>query len=315
MCVKLLEEGYEVIGLDNFSNSDRNVLDKIREIAGKSMEFYQYDLRDNTIENLMKLSSYRQNHIDCIIHFAGFKSVPESVTDPLSYYDNNLRSTINVCYLATMFNIPRIIFSSSSTIYSANATPPFEENDERYCESPYGWTKYMSEQIIRDYCTAHNKSYINLRYFNPIGSHPSGLLGDELYEGDSLMPHILRATEDYTLQVYGTDYPTRDGSCIRDYIHIEDLVDAHLQAIRVASPIQEDINVGTGCGSTVLELINIFQESTVKSVNYSLGPRRLGDPPMLVADISKAKDVLGWEPKRSIADMCRDALCYYERNK
>ena len=315
MVVRLLKDGHAVYGIDNFYNSDESMLGKIHKIVdARKFIFSNIDLAD--IESVDRWLSHNSLlKIDTIVHFAGLKSVPDSVANPLEYYRNNLNSTINVCRIARQLSVKNIIFSSSSTVYSDVSQVPFDEYLSSIGgSSPYGWTKVMSEQIIKDYCDSTGTSCLHLRYFNPVGSHESGLLGDTNDNG--LMVNILRAAnEESILPVFGDDYDTRDGTCIRDYIHVDDLIDAHMASIDFIKKYRgvEVFNVGTGEGYTVLEILDTFSKTTGKKVIYEMKGRRSGDPSILIADNLRATTYLNWSPKKTLEDMCKSAQNYYEK--
>lgn len=320
MVVELLKRGYTVHGIDNFINSDSNMLERIDRISENSHNFMfnLIDLSDRKqVDNWIEY--YRYGRFSAIVHFAGLKSVPDSVQDPMEYYRNNLDCTMNVCRISKALGIKNIIFSSSSTVYCDSSQAPFDEYIAKTGgSSPYGWTKVMSEQILTDYCESTKNTCIMLRYFNPVGSHESGLLGDTNDNG--LMVNILRAANgESVLPVFGDDYETPDGTCIRDYIHVDDLIDAHIRSIDIlkrmvySEEYTQVYNVGTGTGYTVLEMINAFSKITGKNVPYEIVGRRYGDPPRLIADPWRANHLLGWSPKKTLEDMCISAQNYYEK--
>lgn len=317
MVVELLNRGYKVYGIDNFSNSSHSIISRIKRIAThpENFLFRELDLADKSSVGLWLM--HNSYNISTIVHFAGFKSVPDSVAEPILYYRNNLDCTMNVCTIAQCLGIKNIIFSSSSTVYSdVNQVPFNEETATIGGSSPYGWTKIMSEQILRDYCNSTGNNCLHLRYFNPVGSHESGLLGDTNDNG--LMVNILRAANgESILSVFGDDYDTKDGTCIRDYIHVDDLIEAHIASINFMDKNRDCgvqiFNIGTGNGYTVLDMINAFFNSVGKEVPYNLDPRREGDPPILIANNRKAVDILGWSPKKTLEEMCISAQHYYEK--
>lgn len=309
-CVELLEQGMNVVVVDNLVNSSAEAGRRVEQITGRPLKFYQMDVRDRA--GLDRI--FTEQKIDCVIHFAGLKAVGESVQMPLEYYDNNLGSTITLCEAMRDHGVRQIIFSSSATVYSGdNEMPLYETSRTGNCTNPYGWTKYVCEQILRDYVVADPSwSVVLLRYFNPIGGHPSGLLGDDPNGiPNNLMPYIARVAAGQLdkLTIFGDDYPTPDGTCRRDYLHVVDLAKGHLKAIDYAMEHTgaEAFNLGTGHAVSVLELVNTFMEATGVNVPYVIGPRREGDLPQMWADTHKAETVLGWKAEKTVADMCRDS--------
>lgn len=308
--VELIEAGYEVVIADNLCNAKPDIPERIREITGVLPAFYKIDVADR--EALSRV--FAENKIDAVIHFAGLKAVGESCKIPLKYYRNNLDSSMTLLEVMEEFGCNRIVFSSSATVYGPdNPIPYVETMPAHVCTNPYGWTKTMIEQILRDYsATKPDFSAVLLRYFNPIGGHESGLLGDDPNGiPNNLMPYIARvaAGQLEKLTVFGDDYPTPDGSCRRDYLHVVDLAKGHLKAIEYAMKHSgtEAINLGTGNGVSVLELVHAFEKSTGVKVPYVIGPRRAGDLPEFWADAEKAAKVLGWKAEKDIDDMCRDS--------
>lgn len=309
-CVELLEQGMDVVVVDNLVNSSAEAGRRVEQITGKPLKFYQMDVRDRA--GLDRI--FTEQKIDCVIHFAGLKAVGESVHMPLEYYDNNLGSTVTLCEAMRDHGVRQIIFSSSATVYSGdNDMPLYETSRTGSCTNPYGWTKYVCEQILRD-CVVADPSWsvVLLRYFNPIGGHPSGLLGDDPNGiPNNLMPYIARVAAGQLdkLTIFGDDYPTPDGTCRRDYLHVVDLAKGHLKAIDYAMEHTgaEAFNLGTGHAVSVLELVNTFMEATGVNVPYVIGPRREGDLPQMWADTHKAETVLGWKAEKTVADMCRDS--------
>ena len=309
-CVELLNEGYDVVVIDNLCNSNPKSLDRVKQITGKEMRFYEGDVRDEAL--LRKI--FTENEIGCVIHFAGLKAVGESVAQPWRYYDNNLNSTLVLTKVMGEFGVKKIIFSSSATVYTADNEMPLRENSRTgNCTNPYGWTKYMTEQILSGMAHADKEwSICLLRYFNPIGAHESGLLGDDPNGiPNNLMPYIGRvaAGQLEKLTIFGNDYPTPDGTCQRDYLHVVDLAVGHLKALEFAKDKEgvEAINLGTGNGISVLELVNAFKSANEMDLPYVFGPRRDGDLPAFWADAEKAKTLLGWEATHTVEDMCRSA--------
>ncbi|MBQ2302398.1 MAG: UDP-glucose 4-epimerase GalE [Oscillospiraceae bacterium] len=308
--VELIEAGYDAIIVDDLSNAKEDVIDRIETITGKRPVFYKEDCKDK--EAMRKIFS--ENKIDAIIHFAAYKAVGESVQKPLEYYRNNLDSTLTLMEVMEEFGCKKFVFSSSATVYGPNNPYPYKEKMKAIeSTSPYGWTKVMIERILTDYVTAHpDYCAVLLRYFNPIGSHPSGLLGDDPNGiPNNLMPYISRvaAGKLEKLTIFGDDYPTPDGTCQRDYLHVVDLAVGHLKALEYAENNSgvEAFNLGTGNGVSVMELVHAFDEANDMQLPYVIGPRREGDLPAFWADAQKAKDVLGWEAKYSVEDMCKSA--------
>lgn len=314
--VELLENGHEVTIVDNLSNSKEDVLQRIERICGKRPKFYQADVCDK--ENLRKIFS--DNSVDAVIHFAGFKAVGESCKIPLKYYRNNLDSTLTLLECMDEAGCKKIVFSSSATVYGPNNPVPYTEDmPVNTATNPYGWTKVMIEQILRDKAAADAEfSAVLLRYFNPIGAHSSGLLGDDP-QGipNNLMPYVVRvaAGQLEKLTVFGDDYPTPDGSCLRDYIHVVDLAKGHLKALNYAAEHKgtEAINLGTGKGLSVFALVNAFEEATGVTVNRTVGSRRDGDLAAAWADTQKSKELLGWQAEKSVCEMCADSWNFVKK--
>ena len=311
--VELLNAGHEVVIVDDLSNAKIEVIDRIQEITGKRASFYWIDCADK--EKLWEV--FRENNIDAVIHFAGFKAVGESVKKPLQYYRNNLDSTLSLVEVMEKFGCRNLVFSSSATVYGPNNPHPYkEEMPAIQSTSPYGWTKVMIERILTDYCTAHpDFSAVLLRYFNPIGAHESGLLGDDPNGiPNNLMPYIGRvaAGQLEKLTIIGGDYVTPDGTCQRDYLHVVDLAVGHLKALEYAQKHSgaEAINLGTGNGISVMELVNAFEKANDMKLPYVIGPRRDGDLPAFWADATKAKELLGWEATHTVEDMCKSSWTF-----
>ena len=317
-CVGLLGAGEEVVIIDNFSNSKPQVLDKIREITGKDFKFYEVDLLDE--EGVKKVFDENPD-IDSVIHFAALKAVGESVQKPLEYYHNNLTGTIILCKQMREHNVKKIVFSSSATVYGSPASLPIREDFPLSTTNPYGSTKLMIEMILKDLCVPDKEwSVALLRYFNPIGAHPSGLIGEEP-DGipNNLLPYVARVAcgELECLSVYGNDYDTPDGTGVRDYIHVVDLAKGHLCAINWVRNNKgaDAFNLGTGQGYSVLQIVQAFEKYSGRKVNYKIAPRRAGDIAACYADPSKAKEVLGWEAHLGIEEMCRDSWNYIVKSK
>ena len=308
--VELLQAGHTPIIVDDLSNAKADVIDRIEIITGKRPTMYILDCKSKT--GLRKIFS--ENKIDAVIHFAAFKAVGESVKKPLMYYRNNLDSAMALLEVMEEFSCKKFVFSSSATVYGPNNPHPYKEEMKAIeSSSPYGWTKVMIERILTDYCTAHpDFCAILLRYFNPIGAHESGLLGDDPNGiPNNLMPYIGRvaAGQLEKLTIFGDDYPTPDGTCQRDYLHVVDLAIGHLKALEYAEHYEgvEAINLGTGNGISVLELVHAFNKANDMDLPYVIGPRRDGDLPAFWADATKAKKLLGWEATHIVEDMCRSA--------
>ena len=308
--VELIQAGHQVIVVDDLSNAKVEVLDRIKTITGRRPDFYQVDCGDK--QKMREI--FRTHWINAVIHFAGFKAVGESVSNPLKYYRNNLDSTMTLLEVMHEFSCNQLVFSSSATVYGPENPHPYKEDmPALQSSSPYGWTKVMIERIIKDYTTAHpGFSAALLRYFNPIGAHESGLLGDDPNGiPNNLMPYIGRVASGRLakLTIFGGDYDTPDGTCQRDYLHVVDLAIGHLKALEYVKnhPGVEAINLGTGNGISVLELVNAFQDANNMKLPYVIGPRRSGDLPAFWADATKAKELLGWEATHSVEEMCRSS--------
>ena len=316
-CVELIEAGYTPIVIDNLSNSNPEGLRRVGEITGKTVEFIEGDVRDEALldEILTK------HEISCAIHFAGLKAVGESVAKPLAYYQNNLDATLTLCKVMAKHDVKRIVFSSSATVYSGDNEMPLRETSKTgNCTNPYGWTKYMGEQILRDIAKADPAwSVVNLRYFNPVGAHASGKIGEHPNGiPNHLMPYISQTAigrRDH-LNVFGNDYPTPDGTGVRDYIHVVDLAKGHVAAIRyLMSHTGESVfNLGTGHGYSVLDMVHAFETANGVKVPYVIAERRPGDLPACYADPSKSLEVLGWKAERNLVDMCRDTWNWQKHN-
>ena len=311
--VELIQAGHQAIIVDDLSNAKAEVVDRIETITGTRPAFYELDCKDK--DALHKV--FIAHKIDAVIHFAAFKAVGESVKKPLQYYRNNLDSTFSLLEVMEEFDCKKFIFSSSATVYGPNNPHPYkEEMPAIQSSSPYGWTKVMIERVLTDYVTAHpDFCAVLLRYFNPIGAHDSGLLGDDPNGiPNNLMPYIGRvaAGKLEKLPIFGGDYPTPDGTCQRDYLHVVDLAVGHLKALEFAKDHEgvEAINLGTGNGISVLELVNAFQNVNDMKLPYVIGHRRDGDLPAFWADATKAKELLGWEATHSVEDMCRSAWLF-----
>ena len=316
-CVELVSAGHQPVIVDNFYNASPKVLDRLKTITGQDIPFYEADVSDEKAMNAI----FEKERFDAVIHFAGYKAVGESVSKPLEYYRNNLDTTLTLCECMRRYGVKRIVFSSSATVYGLCEEVPFREDMRSMgCTNPYGWTKYMIEQILKDVAFANpDWSVALLRYFNPIGAHESGLIGeDPVGIPNNLMPYITQVAigRRERLTVFGDDYDTPDGTGVRDYIHVVDLAEGHLCAIQYAEQHTgcEIFNLGTGRGVSVLEMVNTFSEVNHVPVPYVIGPRRAGDLATVYADPAKAKTVLGWEAKKTVADMCRDSWNWQSKN-
>lgn len=311
-CVELIKAGYETVIVDNCSNSDPSVLARLEEICGTPIPFYPIDAADSEAMDHV----FSEHSIDAIIHFAGYKAVGESVVNPLKYYRNNLNSALTILELMDKYRVKNIVFSSSATVYGAPRTVPIGEKAPENCTNPYGRTKRMIEQIIEDVSSANAEfTAVILRYFNPIGAHESGKLGDDPNGiPNNLMPYITRVAAGTLdrLSIFGGDYPTRDGTGVRDYIHVVDLAEGHVAAIRYAELNKgtETINLGTGVGYSVLDMIHTFERANQVEVPYQIVKRRPGDVAVCYADSAKARELLGWKAVRNLEDMCKDAWNY-----
>ncbi len=309
-CVELITKGHEVVIVDNLYNSNIDVLDKIEAITGVKPKFYEVDILDK--EGLDRV--FKENDFDAIIHFAGYKAVGESCVIPLTYYKNNISGSINLYECMAAHHVDNIVFSSSATVYGDNFEVPFkEEYGQGDTTNPYGTTKKFNEIILEDFCKANKDiSAVSLRYFNPIGAHPSGLLGEDP-KGipNNLVPYIAKvATGELDhLNVFGDDYDTIDGTGVRDYIHVVDLAKAHVKAIEYAQRHKgaEVINVGSGKGYSVLEVLHAYEKACGKKLAYEVKDRRPGDIAVSYADTKKAKELLDFEVELDIEDMCRDS--------
>lgn len=312
-CISLLESGYTVIVVDNLSNSSIDTLEKIKKITNKNITFYMLDVTDeNSLEHVFK-----KHNLHGVIHLAGLKSVRESVDKPLDYYSNNVIGTLNLIRLCQKYNVIQFVFSSSATVYGDNEIPFKETLKLLPATTPYGESKAISERILRDVSKANPDFKISiLRYFNPIGAHESGLIGDSPRGiPNNLMPYVTRVAkgELSKLKIYGNDYPTKDGTAVRDYIHVMDLAEGHVAALKKLKKGVNIYNLGTGKGTSVLELVRVFEKVNKVNVPYEIVDRRPGDIAICYADVSKAKRELGWVAKRDIYSMCRDAW-KFEKN-
>ncbi len=315
-CVELLKQGMEVVVFDNLYNAKIDVVDKIKEITGKEITFYQADMRDK--ESMRPI--FEENKIDAVIHFAGLKAVGESVEKPLLYYQNNITGTLNLCELMKEYDCKKMIFSSSATVYGAPKTVPIKEDFPLHTTNPYGTTKLMLEQILTDFCKADTAWHvILLRYFNPIGAHESGLIG-ESPNGipNNLMPYITQVAIGKLpyLRVFGDDYDTPDGTGVRDYIHVVDLAKGHVNAVEAI--MQKSgvsiYNLGTGIGYSVLDIVKAFEKANGITIPYQIQGRRAGDIAVCYANAQKAYEELGWKAEYDLERMCKDAWYFVQKN-
>lgn len=316
--VELLEIGKDIVVVDNFSNSRPEVIENIKKIINKDFKFYEVDILDE--EKLNQV--FQENEIDAVIHFAGLKAVGESVKKPLEYYYNNITGTLILLKVMRKYNCKKIVFSSSATVYGNPGNPKYVETMGRGVPTnPYGKTKAMIEEILEDtYNSDKNMSISILRYFNPIGAHPSGIIGENP-QGipNNLMPYIQKVAigELKEVSVFGNDYNTKDGTGVRDYIHVQDLAVGHLKALEYLEKKGSGVyihNLGNGQGYSVLEIINTFEKVNNVKIPYKITDRRPGDLDMFYADPTKAKNELGWENKKSLEDMCRDSWNFMKNN-
>ena len=316
-CVELLQRDMGVVVVDNLVNSSPKAIERVEQITGKHVDFYVKDVRDREAMNAI----FDKHRIDCVIHFAGLKAVGESVAMPLEYYDNNLFSTVTLCEVMRDHGVKNIVFSSSATVYSGDNEMPLREASRTgMCTNPYGWTKYMSEQILRDTAKSDNDwAIVLLRYFNPIGAHSSGLIGEDPRGiPNNLMPFISQVAigrREY-LNVFGDDYDTHDGTGVRDYIHVVDLARGHVAAINYMRQHKGEsvFNLGTGNGYSVLDMVHAFEKVTGKKVPYKIAPRRPGDLATVYASPDKSAEELGWKAEYGLEDMCRDTWAWQSKN-
>ena len=316
-CVELIEAGHEPVVIDNLCNSNPESLNRVKMITGKEVPFYEGDVRDESLLNTI----FSEHDIQCVIHFAGLKAVGESVAKPLEYYENNLCSTMTLCRVMGKRGVKRIVFSSSATVYSGDNEMPLRETSKTgNCTNPYGWTKYMGEQILRDLTVADPEwSVVLLRYFNPVGAHASGLIGEHPNGiPNNLMPFISQTAigKRHHLNVFGNDYDTPDGTGVRDYIHVVDLAKGHVAAIShlMKTPGESVFNLGTGTGYSVLDMVKAFETANGIPVPYEIAPRRPGDLATCYADPAKSAEILGWKATKDQTDMCRDTWNWQSKN-
>ncbi|HSQ27770.1 MAG TPA: UDP-glucose 4-epimerase GalE [Anaerolineales bacterium] len=315
-CLELLQAGHQVTVIDNLVNSKQESLRRVQQLTGKALVFHQVDLLDKPAVE----SVFDSNHFDAVIHFAGLKAVGESVSIPLRYYHNNITGTVNLCQVMAEYHVKNLVFSSSATVYGDPESVPIKENSSCSPTSPYGRTKWMIELILKDLHQSDTSwNVILLRYFNPVGAHPSGLIGEDP-QGipNNLMPFIAQVAVGKLpkLLVYGDDYPTPDGTGIRDYIHVMDLAKGHLKALErlPEKPGVEIYNLGTDRGYSVLELISAFENACDRTIPYQIVERRPGDIAVSYADASKANQYLHWQCEKSIEDSCSDSWRWQSKN-
>ncbi|PFN80193.1 UDP-glucose 4-epimerase GalE [Bacillus sp. AFS076308] len=315
-CIELLNAGHEIIIVDNYSNSKPESLERVKELSGKDFAFYEVDLLDRI--GLEKV--FAENQIEAVIHFAGLKAVGESVSIPLHYYHNNITGTLILCEVMKQYGVKNLVFSSSATVYGMPERVPISEDFPLGATNPYGRTKLMIEEILRDlYVSDPEWSIALLRYFNPIGAHVSGRIGEDPNGiPNNLMPFITQVAVGKLkqLQVFGSDYPTVDGTGVRDYIHVVDLAIGHLKALEKILPATgvEAYNLGTGTGYSVLEIVAAFEKASGVDIPYKIVDRRPGDVAVCYADASKAKKELGWTASKGIAEMCEDSWRWQKNN-
>ncbi|WP_135553794.1 UDP-glucose 4-epimerase GalE [Paenibacillus cymbidii] len=315
-CVELLDAGFEVIVVDNFSNSKSVVLNRIESITGKPLKLYAIDLlHREALEGVFEV-----NAIEAVIHLAGLKAVGESVDNPLWYYKNNITGTLNLLEIMNKYKVNKMVFSSSATVYGASSSVPNSEDSPLKANNPYGRSKLMIEEILGDLYRSNPDWYISiLRYFNPVGAHESGRIGEDPHGiPNNLMPHISRVAVGRSdrLSIFGSDYDTPDGTGVRDYIHVVDLAKGHLKALEKINRVSgiNYYNLGTGRGHSVLEVIKMFESVTGRNIPYSLTNRRPGDIDKCYADPTKAKVELDWVARKTLSDMCRDAWRWQKNN-
>lgn len=316
-CVELMKQNYVPVVMDNFSNSKQSTISSIKQITGKLFPFYHADMLD--YKSLTRI--FDEFHIDAVIHFAGYKAVGESVEKPLEYYENNITGTLNVLKAMKEFGCKNIIFSSSATVYGMYNTVPYNETMPTSATNPYGYTKVMIEQIIKDYSNSDKDfSAVLLRYFNPIGAHPSGLIGEDPNGiPNNLLPYICKVAVGKLsqLNIFGNDYDTPDGTGVRDYIHVVDLAKGHIKALdySLSHKGTEIFNLGTGKGSSVLEVLKSFEKACGKEIPYKIAPRRNGDIATCYADTKKASEILHWNAELSLDEMTESSWNFVNTNK
>lgn len=315
-CVELLSAGHEIVVADNYCNSAPEAMRRVQALTGRVFPVYRIDVCDKAAMTAL----FEKEPLDAVIHFAGLKAVGESVEKPLAYYRNNLDSTMTLLECMKAAGVHKIVFSSSATVYARCPETKMVETLVTGCDSPYGWTKYMIEQILRDEAVSDpDFSAVLLRYFNPVGAHESGMLGEDPNGiPNNLMPRILQNAVGKipVLGVYGNDYPTRDGTCVRDYVHVVDLAKGHVAALKYVSEMKgaDAVNLGTGVGYTVLEILQTFEKATGVKLRYEIQARRPGDAAACYASVQKAEEVMGWWAEKNLEDMCRDAWRWQTMN-
>ena len=313
-CVELQKNGFETYILDDFRNSDRSVIDKIQTITGKKVTLFEADMTDSEAVSRV----FAKEKFDAVIHFAGLKAVGESVIKPLEYYENNLIGTLVILRAMKHSGVKRIVFSSSATVYGPTNSAPYKEGMPTSATNPYGWTKVMIERMLIDLCAAEpSMSAVLLRYFNPIGAHESGLIGENPSGiPNNLVPYIARVAcgKLPEVSIYGDDYETIDGTGVRDYIHVVDLAKAHIAALQYSEKNigAEEINIGTGTGTSVLEVLHAYEAACGRSLPYRVVGRRAGDIAECYADTKKAEQILGWRAEKTIEQMCKDSWHFTE---
>ena len=316
-CLEMLAAGYDIVVLDNYYNAKPEALHRVQSLAGKIFPFYECDIRD--ADGLRRI--FRENQIDAVIHFAGLKAVGESVQKPLAYYDNNVGGTVTLCQVMAEAGCKRMIFSSSATVYGMNNPSPLREDmPTGAVTNPYGRTKYIIEEILKDTCASDEEwSAVLLRYFNPIGAHESGLIGENPNGiPNNLVPYVAQVAQGKLekVSVYGDDYDTPDGTGVRDYIHVMDLAGGHVAALAYGVNHHgfEAINLGTGKGSSVLDVVHAYEKACGKKIPVCITGRRAGDVATSYADATKAKELLGWEATSDLQKMCEDSWRFTEQN-
>jgi UDP-glucose 4-epimerase len=315
-CIELLGNGWDVIVVDDLSNSKIEVINRINEITNKTFKFYEKNILDKRGMELI----FKENTIDAVIHFAGYKAVGESVAKPLKYYSNNITGTLALCEVMEKYQVKKMVFSSSATVYGLKNEAPFSENMPLSTTNPYGSTKMMIEMILNDLFISDEEWSISLlRYFNPIGAHESGLIGEDPNGiPNNLMPYITQVAigKRDELSIFGNDYDTHDGTGVRDYIHVVDLAKGHLRALEKILETKgiEAFNLGTGVGYSVLDVVNNFEKANDIKIPYSIVARRPGDIAKCYSDPRKALEVLGWKAEKTIEDMCRDSWRWQKKN-
>ena len=315
-CVEFLDAGFSIVVVDNLSNSKEESIRRIEQITGKTVDFYKADIRDK--EAMRRI--FAEQDIDAVVHFAGLKAVGESVAKPLEYYENNVGGTFVLLEVMREFGCKKIVFSSSATVYGMNNPVPYVEDMPTSATNPYGYTKVMIEQILHDLCIADPEFHVvALRYFNPIGAHKSGLIGEDPNGiPNNLLPYIgqVAVGKLEQLSVFGDDYDTPDGTGVRDYIHVVDLAKGHVLAVNYAMDNAGfmPINLGTGNGISVLEMVHAYEKACGKPLNYRIAERRPGDIAVSYANASRAKELLNWEAQETLETMCEDSWRFMERN-